>query len=144
MKAGSKRYIEIQCSRCFLVKQVPLSTVWESHTLCDCLNPISRKYGKDIRAQILRNRFSTSRDRCVNPENKSYKDYGGRGIQMKFKSAAHYVAYILEALPHDDYKGIEIDRIDNEGHYQPGNLKLSSKSENLSHTRKQYKQLDKG
>jgi hypothetical protein len=38
--------------------------------------------------------------------------------------------YVKAHLPHPDYVGVEIDRIDNDGNYAPGNLKLSTKSEN--------------
>ncbi|WP_230534095.1 hypothetical protein [Microvirga roseola] len=39
---------------------------------------------------------------------------------------------------HRDYRGVEIDRIDNDGHYEAGNLRLVNKRDNLrnKHTNK--------
>ena len=42
--------------------------------------------------------------------------------------------WVMENLGLDRDK--ELDRIDNDGHYEPGNIRLSTGSQNLAHTRK--------
>lgn len=37
------------------------------------------------------------------------------------------------------HRELQIDRIDNNGHYEPGNLRWSNSSQNASHTRKRMR-----
>lgn len=65
------------------------------------------------------------RERTANKTHRQYKHYGGRGILMfppwreDFQLFYDYVS----ALPHFKEKGYSIDRIDNDGSYEPGNLR---------------------
>ena len=56
--------------------------------------------------------------RCTKPNHKRFKDYGGRGIQFLFKS---FEDFIEELGPRPI--GFEMDRIDNNGHYEKGNIR---------------------
>lgn len=69
--------------------------------------------------------------RCNNPKCTNYKNYGARGIKVsiEFQDCKVFIQYI-QSLP--DYKlnsGLQVDRIENDGHYERGNLKLSTRSE---------------
>jgi hypothetical protein len=61
----------------------------------------------------------------TNPNHKRFKDYGGRGIQMDpawFNDAEAFVTWIETKLgPRPD--GHSLDRINNDGNYEPGNLR---------------------
>lgn len=67
-------------------------------------------------------------DRCINPTDGGYKHYGARGIAVfcewknSFESFHAYVAH----LPNYDTPGYSLDRIDNDGNYEPGNVQWSS------------------
>ena len=78
----------------------------------------------------LRDRFNAIKNRCVNPKNIGYKNYGGRGIQCLFESSDEFVDYALNKLQADP-RNLQIDRIDNDGHYKPGNIRFVTRSENL-------------
>ena len=71
----------------------------------------------------LRYRFSNMKQRCNNPKVRNYKDYGGRGIKVKFASVNEFIDYVVNELKVDP-RGFEIDRIDNNGHYEPGNIRF--------------------
>lgn len=109
-----------QCKRC---------QAWERH---------AREGKLIVKSRIvasLQKRVNAMCQRCTNPNDLSYHNYGGRGIQFRFGSVVEAVNYILKELPHKTYDSLDIDRIDNDGHYEPGNLRLCSRSENLSNRR---------
>ena len=84
---------------------------------------------------VLGERYDAIKQRCNNPKNQNYPNYGGRGIKLMFNSRRKFIEWMEQNLPHEDYRGVELDRIDNDGHYEPGNLRLVSKFENLLNKR---------
>ena len=78
------------------------------------------------------------KDRCFNPNNKQFKDYGGRGIYMfpewidDFQKFYEYVS----KLPHFGEEGYTLDRIDNNGNYEPDNLRFTDRKTQSRNTRR--------
>lgn len=66
-------------------------------------------------------------NRCENPEHLTYYRYGGRGIRNEFKSQEEFVIWAINNGYADN---LEIDRIDNDKNYSPGNCRWVTKSEN--------------
>ena len=71
--------------------------------------------------------WSAMRDRCNNPNNKRYSRYGGRGITVcsRWLNFKNFYADMGER-PTEHHS---IDRIDNEGIYEPRNCKWSTAKE---------------
>lgn len=69
----------------------------------------------------LYKRLMAAKQRCENPKDASYRNYGARGIRFQFPSVLAAGLYLLEqyGLPDREY---EIDRINNDGDYAPGNI----------------------
>lgn len=88
-----------------------------------------------LEKKLLQKRVNAMKQRCQNPNDQSYDNYGGRGIEFLFESVKHGVEWILENLPMQTYVGYDLDRIDNDGHYEPGNLRLVTRKENQSNKR---------
>lgn len=84
------------------------------------------------RVRRLQKRVNAWFQRCRNPKDKSWHNYGGRGIECRFASVREGVEYVLRELPHPTYLKLDIDRENNDGHYEPGNLRLVSRKENLA------------
>ena len=80
-------------------------------------------------------RLTAARQRCTNPRSPGWKNYGQRGVRFNFASVAQAYVWVLENLGLPP-KGMELDRIDNNGHYEPGNLRWSTKVVNRSHTQR--------
>lgn len=72
--------------------------------------------------------------RCSDSRHPRYKDYGGRGIRCKFKSKSDFTDYVVNVLQIDP-RGLQIDRIDNNGHYEPGNIRFVTLKENCNNRR---------
>lgn len=87
------------------------------------------KYYNTIKGH-LRQVFSDIKRRCNNPDCKSFKDYGGRGIQNKFLSLNDFRNYVTSILKIDP-RELQIDRINNNGHYEKGNIRFVTAKENL-------------
>lgn len=68
--------------------------------------------------------YRNAKDRCNNPNNDQYERYGGRGIKFKIKSFEEWFDE-LGLAPSPEHS---IDRIDNDGHYEVGNLQWVTQS----------------
>lgn len=81
----------------------------------------------------LRKVYSNLKHRCNNPECRNYNNYGGHGIKCLFKSSQEFADYVINNLniaSIEQIKGLEIDRINNDGHYEPGNIRFVTPKEN--------------
>jgi hypothetical protein len=98
-----------------------------------------REAGHHINAsptdRILQKRVNAWFQRCNNPKDQSYHNYGGRGIECRFASVKDAVEWVKANLPHPTYKALDIDREDNNKHYAPGNLRLITRKANLLNKR---------
>jgi hypothetical protein len=67
------------------------------------------------------NSYRAAMERCRNPAHTSYKNYGGRGIEFRFKSLEELKVDIGERPD-----GYSLDRINTNGHYEPGNVRWAT------------------
>src|SRR5215472_9727465 len=73
-----------------------------------------KRWGYKVERQAFYGAFS----RCTNPQHVSFKHYGGRGIEFRFDTLIQFIAE-LGRRP----EGKMLDRIDVDGHYEPGNVR---------------------
>lgn len=74
-------------------------------------------------------------ERCHNPANPGFKNYGGRGISVCESWQTSFDAFFRNAgrRPGDGYS---IDRIDNSRGYEPGNVRWAQRAEQQHNLRK--------
>lgn len=71
--------------------------------------------------------------RCNNPNDTCYSYYGGRGIKVKFNSFEEFYEEVGD-MPKDGQK-YSIERVNNNGHYEPGNVKWATQKEQTRNKR---------
>ncbi len=74
------------------------------------------------------------RRRCSDPTTRHWKNYGGRGIRVCTQWEGSFEAFI-DCVGSSPGRGYELDRIDNDKGYEPGNVRWATKAENNANRR---------
>jgi len=89
---------------------------------CGCYGAERRtKHG--LRRHRLYNIWDNMKRRCSNPQTTPYDWYGGRGIMVCQEWQENFQAFYDWAMANGYEEGLEIDRINNDGNYEPGNCR---------------------
>ena len=73
--------------------------------------------------------WAEMRRRCNDARRPKYKDYGGRGIRVceRWEGVEGFANFLADMGERP--KGLTLDRIDNDGHYEPGNCRWATATE---------------
>jgi hypothetical protein len=138
-----KRPTRIQCRcQCGRVTTPVASAVTGGATKsCGCLGPELQRARATHTGKRNEREYHLWRSmnmRCYNTSNPSYHNYGGRGIQVcqewrdSYEAYRDYIRDVLGPRPSSKHS---IDRIDNDGNYQPGNLRWATQQEQARNSR---------
>lgn len=80
--------------------------------------------------------------RCHNPNNKGYANYGARGIFVCDEWRASSRAFIAWAIKAGWQAGLELDRENNDGPYSPANCRFVTRLQNANNKRNNVRLSD--
>lgn len=81
------------------------------------------------------NAWRSAKQRVTNPNNPRYSSYGGRAIIVAAEWIDDFAAFFAHIGPRP--VGTSLDRIDNDGNYEPGNVRWATRSVQQSNQRRQ-------
>lgn len=115
-----------ECGTARAVSQSNLVT--NISTSCGCKTRLHGMYGTKINKV-----WNSMRDRCNNPKHPYYNRYGGRGIVV-CERWNEFINFYNDM--HATYKeGLELDRINNDGNYEPSNCRWTTRKEQCNNKR---------
>lgn len=100
---------------------------------CGCYREDARRTHNGY-GTTLHRRWGAMRQRCSNPNNKRYADYGGRGIYC-VPEWDDFGAFSEWARESGFRPELQIDRIDNDGPYSPDNCRWVDAKTNMANRR---------
>ncbi len=117
-ECGKEFIVELQS--CFSISYKKCRCAYEEHA--KIRHPLSRIWGNMKR-------------RCYNPADTAYKDYGGRGIKMCDEWLNDFNVFFKWCIDNNWKQGLHIDRIDNDGDYEPINCRIVTVKKNANNKR---------
>jgi len=110
-----RKYYNTIC-KCGKKQTVRLDSLKKTKS-CGCLN------SRDVIRRNLYNRWYKIIDRCYNRENISFNNYGGRGIKVCDAWRNSFESFYNWSLENGYNPNLTIDRINNDGNYNPENCR---------------------
>lgn len=128
-----------QCD-CGNIKVVLGNSLLNKSTLsCGCYN---KERSKELHSKHnmsnskLYKVWQGMKTRCYNKKFMYYKNYGGRGIKMCNEWLNNFETFYIWAIKNGYKEGLTIDRINNDGNYEPINCRWTTRAEQNRNTRR--------
>lgn len=104
----------------------------ERHPDCWAADRCRPKYIKWKKEHVEYKIYHDAKQRCTNPKDLAWAEYGGRGIKFLFASFKQFFAELGLRPAGKDARGkalYSLDRPNNDGNYEPGNVRWATRKE---------------
>lgn len=133
-KGYRKRFGLYRCS-CGKEVEIVMSRVKNEKTKsCGCLSSettTNRNFSHGMSQHLLYGVWCSTKQRCTNKHFSSYYSYGGRGISIYEEWKNNFISFYNWSIENGYKHGLEIDRINNNGNYEPNNCQWITSDENM-------------
>lgn len=133
------RFFLCQCD-CGSESVVRLGHLRNGHTKsCGCLQSeaiVTTATTHGLYSHPLHSVWAGMKQRCNDKNDQSYERYGGRGIAVCQKWNKSFKAFHSWGIANGYQKGLTIERVDNNGSYEPSNCMWIPQSEQSKNTRR--------
>ncbi len=127
-----RRHYTCRCSCGNVVRRSAVELKNGKSKSCGCLLLEGRRqrafiHGESLHGDTREYRaWNNIKERCYNPNNPAYADYGARGITMDEEWRTSYTVF-LAAVGRCPSPELTLDRIDNDRGYVPGNVRWATR-----------------
>lgn len=144
---GNQIIVNCRCE-CGTVKAILISSLVGKKTKsCGCLRldkmaALFTTHGEAKRGLCSTeyNSWAAMIQRCLNKNRKKYPNYGGRGIKVCDRWRLSFIDFLADMGRKPSPKH-SLDRINNDGNYEPGNCKWSTNKEQSNNRRNRWRKI---
>lgn len=129
----ARKRVQVQCPECKQYRGVlPYNLKRMETTMCNPCAISIKVDGYNKTKHPLYNVWRSMNRRCHDTNYRQYIGYGARGITVCDEWRENFESFVIWAKANNYQKGLQIDRIDNDGGYYPENCRFVSAMQNAN------------
>lgn len=134
-KGVERHYFVVRCAKCNQVSKKDRFCVVKGLSKCECSYKYEKHKGTKERLYTI---WTNMKARCYNKNHHRYNLYGARGIKICPEWKNSYNAFREWSINNGYQDNLTIDRINNDGNYEPSNCRWTTQKEQCNNQRKNH------